>query len=462
MKQTRDKLRELDKETLIDNLLLFQGRVSELERQVCDLKQLIGLSSSPDLPAKTPQNSSIPSGKSRKAKKRSKPKGKRGPKAGHKGKSRERSEPDEVLECRVIECENCGLDLLTLPQHQTGSRQVVDIPPIQPIVYEARRYEAMCPCCGKTQSADYPAGFEKGRMFGDNLEKLVIYLHHAHPLSYQRVQHIFRDLFGLKVSQGGLLNMVKRQQAKLQKAAEIIRKQVKRAEIIGSDETGVRIEGENRWQWVFQTPEWVYMCMHRRRTVEVITEVMEDAQPFVWVSDLAPAQLCHPAEKLQICLAHQVRDLQYPIDAYHCAWAYRTQNLLYQAIRLLKWRDQITAIQYRLQIVDIEQKLDKLLNQYPDNPDSQRLRRRYLKHRQNIFVFLYHQGVPPTNNASEQALRNSVIYRKVTGGFRTEWGAEMYANVISILETSRRQGSNFFDILTAIFSDQPAFETIGE
>ncbi len=462
MKQTREKLRELDKETLIDNLLLFQGRVSQLERQVRELKELIGLTGPPDLPAKTPQNSSIPSGRSRKAKKRRQSKGKRGAKAGHKGTNRRRSEPDEVIECRVAVCAACGKDLSQVSQRQTTSRQVVDIPPIKAVIREARRYEVRCPCCDEVQTAAYPPGFEKGRKFGENLEKLVIYLHHAHPLSYQRVQHIFRDLFGLKVSQGGLVNGVKRQQARLQKTAETIRQQVRDAKYIGSDETGARIAGENCWQWVFQTPQWVYMRMHHRRTADVIKEVMEAAHPLVWVSDLASAQLCHPADKLQICLAHQVRDLQYALDAYRCVWAYAIQDLLYRAMRLFKWRDRIASTHYQQQVVAIEQKFDELLDQYPNNPESQNLRRRYLKHRQNLFVFLNQPGVPPTNNASEQALRNSVIYRKVTGGFRTDWGADLYANIISILETARRQGRNFFDVLTAIFSDQPVFATISE
>jgi len=460
MKQTREKLRELDKEALIDSVLLFQGRVSELERQVRELKKLLGLSS--DLPAKTPQNSSIPAGQSRKAEKPPKPRRKRGAKMGHKGKNRRRSEADEIIECRVAVCSDCGEDLSAVSQRRVGSRQVIDIPPIQPVVREAWRYEATCPCCGKVQSATYPAGFEKGRMFGDRLEKVVIYLHHAHPLSYQRVQHIFRDLFGLPVSQGGLVNVVKRHQKTLTKAAESIRQQVKRAPVVGSDETGARIAGKNCWQWVFQTPEWVYLRMHRRRGAEVIKAVMEDSHPLVWVSDLASAQLCHPADQLQICLSHQVRNLQYCVDAYRCAWAYRMQQLFYRAMRLVKWRDRIAATHYQQQVADIEQKLDELLNQYPNNPESQGLRRRYLKHRQNILVFLYHRGVPPTNNASEQALRNSVIYRKVTGGFRTDWGANMYADILSILETARRQRRNFFDILTAIFSDQPAFATISE
>jgi len=462
MKQTREKLRELDKETLIDTVLLFQGRVSELERQVRELKKLTGFSPPADLPAKTPENSSIPSGQSRKAKKPPKLKRKQGAKTGHKGKNRQRSEADEVIECRVAVCCACGEDLSAVPQRRIGRRQVVDIPPLHPVVREARRYATTCPGCGKVQSAVYPLGFEKGRMFGEHLEQVVIYLHHAHPLSYQRVQHMFRELFGLQLSQGGLVNVVKRRQKTLDKAAESIRQQVKRAPVVGSDETGVRIAGENRWQWVFQTPEWVYLRMHRRRAAEVITGVMEEAQPLAWVSDLASAQLHHPAEQLQICLSHQARDLQYAVDAYRCVWAYRLQTLFYRAMRLVKWRDRIATGHYEAQIAAVERRLDELLNQYPHNPESQGLRRRYVKHRQNIFVFLYHQGVPPTNNASEQALRNSVIYRKVTGGFRTDWGADLYANSISILETARRQGRDFFDILTAILSDQPAFATISE
>jgi len=404
----------------------------------------------------------VPSGQSRKAKKLPKPKAKRGPKAGHPGQSRRRSEVDEVIECRVAVCADCGQDLSTVPQRPVGSRQVVDIPPIRPVVREAHRYAVTCPCCGKVQSADYPVGFERGRMFGDNLERLALYLHHAHPLSYQRVQHIFRDLFGLKVSAGGLVNAVKRGQETLQAAAESIRQQVKQAAVVGSDETGVRVAGENRWQWVFQTPQWVYMRMHRRRAAAVIKAVMEEAEPVAWVSDLASAQLHHPADELQICLAHQVRDLQYPIDAYRCRWAYQVQHLLYRAMRLAKWRDRLSPAHYHLQVAAVEQQLDTLLNQYPDPPDSQRLRRRYLTHRHALFVFLYRRGVPPTNNASEQALRNSVIYRKVTGGFRTDWGADLYAHVISILETTRRQGRDFLEVLTAVLAGQAAFTPLGE
>jgi transposase len=271
------------------------------------------------------------------------------------------------------------------------------------------------------------------------------------------VQHILRDMLGVSVSMGGLVNTVKRSATRLHNAADSIQHQLQCAPVIGSDETGVRVGGENHWQWVFQTPRWVFMHIHRRRAAAVIQDVMGDAHPLVWVSDLASAQLGHPAQALQVCLAHQVRDLQYVVDAHRCAWGYRLQSLLYRAIRLGKHRTTLPPDAFRRQVACLEQALDASLAQFPNNPDSQRLRERYRKHRQALFVFLYRPDVPPTNNASEQALRNSVIYRKVTGGFRTAWGASLYAQLISILETARRQGRPCFATLCAVLAGQPIF-----
>jgi transposase len=214
---------------------------------------------------------------------------------------------------------------------------------------------------------------------------------------------------------------------------------VKQASVVGSDETRVRVNGQPWWQWVFQTPHWVYMRIHRRRTAAVIAEDLPSAQPEVWVSDLGAMQLHHPAQHLQVCLAHQVPDLQYAIDGYRCRWAYRLQTLFYQAIRLVGHRLQLSPELFTVQVNFILRAFQQLFRYYPNNPDSQRLHARYTKHQANLFLFLLRTDVPPTHNASEQALRNSVIYRKVTGGFRTLPGAKTYADLISILESARRQ-----------------------
>ena len=108
--------------------------------------------------------------------------------------------------------------------------------------------------------------------------------------------------------------------------------------------------------------------------------------------------------------------------------------------------------------------VDQWLQQVPDNDDSLTLWKRFHKHRAALLLFLHRDDVPPTNNASERALRNSVIYRKVTGGFRTEWGAQTYANVISLLQTARRQGQSLMDTMIDLVSpsQEAPFASTGE
>ena len=463
METQRDKLRQADKETLIELIELLQKRVNSLEKQVRELKKLMQVGPEPSKGvSKTPENSSIPSGQAYKAQKVNRIKQKRGPKVGHVGKSRQRSAADEVLECRAEVCSHCGEVLGQLAQQRLGSRQVIDLPPFEYVVREARCYGLNCPRCGSVQRGSYPSGFEVGRTFGARLEQVALYLHHAHPLSYQRVQHILRDLYGLDLSLGALVNAVQRHATVLPTAAETIRQHLKAAAVVGCDETSVRVAGKNYWQWVFQTPDWVYMRIHRRRAGLVIREVLQAAQPEVWVSDLGSMQLDHPAKDWQVCLAHQVRDLQYAIDAHRCSWAYRLQTLLVKAIRLSKHRQHIAAHHFSAQVHRVEHQLQHLLAQYPNYPVSQRLHWRFTKHRASLLVFLQRSDVPPTNNASEQALRNSVIYRKVTGGFRTPPGAQCYADLVSILETARRQQRNLFDTLAFILARQPAFLPLRE
>lgn len=332
---------------------------------------------------------------------------------------------------------------------------MIDLPPLRPVVREVVRYERYCRACQTYQRASAPAGYEPGRVWGAWLEGFVLYLHYAHPLSYERVQTILRALTGLELGIGTLVNIVKRRQATLHQGADAIRQRIQQATVVGSDETGVRVDGQNQWQWVFQTPQWAYYVIRPSRVAQVVQAVMADAQPQVWVSDAYAAQMNHPAQHYQLCLAHQLRDLQYVVDTEGCDWARQLQRVFRRAIHLHNARHRLSQRRFALLAQACDWKLDKLLSHEPPTEDGQRLWRRFHKHRSALLLFLAREDVPPTNNASEQALRNSVIYRKVTGGLRTAWGGELYANLLSILETARRQDRSIFDILTSVFTPHP-------
>jgi hypothetical protein len=183
----REELLRLLPTELIEIIMQLQERVALLEAQVASLAK----------PPKTSRNSSVPPSKSeytndrsglmdkpnRKLREGAKP---RGPKPGHVGHSRTRQTPDVVIKCRPSVCVQCGHDLTQGDQTAIGKSQVVDIPPIEPIVVEAHRFCATCPSCGHTQAADYPAGLEPERVFGPQVETLATYFHHVHHLSYER------------------------------------------------------------------------------------------------------------------------------------------------------------------------------------------------------------------------------------------------------------------------------------
>ena len=447
-------LEELNKGQLIDLVKLLLARVSTLDKQVARQKK--GMEKSVK---KTSQNSSVPPSQDQKANPSKKDNAKRGAKLGHVGKSRQRVNPDEIVEFRVLECAECGQDLSHRLQWLVGRRQVIDLPSARPIVREGLCYQVTCPKCECQQTATYGEGYEKGRMLGSNLERVVLYLHYAHPLSYGRVQRILCDLYGLTISRGALVNVVKRAQAHLKQGADAIHRQLKQSPVIGSDETGARVDGVKYWHWVFQTPELAYHIIRPSRSAQVMRDVMGEVHPEVWVSDVLSSQMCHPASEYQICLAHQVRDLQYEVDTHDCQWAQQVQTLFYDAMKLHRQRHDLDSDAFHYQRQDYETRLDHILDITPNYVDSEKLRARFVKHRHALLLFLHRDDVPPTNNASEQALRNSVIYRKVTGGFRSEWAPELYADLISILETARRQQRPIFETLAAILNGQSVFDT---
>jgi transposase len=434
-----EELLHLSPAEVVAHVRRLEARIAELE---AELARRSG-------PPKTPENSSTPPSKSFPRQRVRDEGAKRGPPFGHQGTSRRRAEPDWILLCQPHHCAGCGADLAGAPQERVGQSQVVELPPVEPVVLEAWRYATTCPHCGTTTTADYPAGFEPTRVFGPHLEALWTYLHEQHHVSYARLATLGRDLWHLRISQGALAHALARGAARLQPQAAAIREQVRASPVIGSDETSARVNGQTWWQWVFQTPTASYHVLGPRRNGAVVQAFLGDAVPTTWVSDLWKPQLGAPAARHQICLAHQLRELQYVIDKEQSRWAQACQALLRLAIHRAHQRDagQLGGTAYTAAVREIEAACDALLVTPVQGAEASRLWVRFREHRASLFAFLYEAAVPPTNNASEQALRPSVVHRKVTGGFRSDWGAEAHAVVTTVLDTARKRGE---DLLTTL------------
>jgi transposase len=446
-----EDLRHLSPEQVVALVHRLEARIAELE---AELAQRGG-------PPKTPQNSSTPPSKGFKGERPAGEGAKRGPPFGHRGTSRQRTAPAWVVLCQPTHCAGCGADLAAAAQARVGRSQVVELPPVEPVVYEAWRYAATCAHCGTTTAAEYPAGFAPTRVFGPRLEALWTYLHEQHHVGYARLARLAWDLWHLPVSQGALVNALARVAQRLGPHAAAIREQVRASPIIGSDETSARVNGHNHWQWVFQTPTASYHVIRPRRNGEVVAEFLGDAVPDTWVSDLYRPQLNAGAARHQICLTHQLRELQYVVDKEQSAWARQCQALFRLAIHRAHQRDRgkLRGAAYTAAVRKLEADCDALLATPVAGAEASRLWVRFREHRTRLFVFLYDPAVPPTNNASEQALRHSVVHRQVTGGFRSDWGADAHAIVTTVLDTARKRGADLLTTLHAALGPPVALPT---
>ena len=447
---TREQLEQLSKAELVEIILQQQALIEQLLARVAQLEELVNRLTQPP---KDASNSSTPPSKTRKPNRPNrKSNAKRGPKPGHTGASRKRQDPDVIVECRPASCDRCGADLPQVGGRLLGASQVVEIPPVQPVVIEARRYGCACPNCGRPQAGEYPAGLAPQRVFGPRLEALVSYLHHVQHVSYERLEGLLRAVFGLRLSQGAIANIIARAAVGLQPAAEAIGEEVRASPVIGSDETGARVDGVNRWQWVFETAQASFHLIVPSRAAQVIADFMGNATPEVWISDCFSAQLKAPAQARQLCHAHQLRDLQFAVDAERSRFAYEMQRLLLKAQGLAKRRADLPGDLFADQVAQIEAACDALLSAPASGRHGRRLQKRYRKRREALFTFLHRADVAPDNNACERALRKSVIHRKVSGGFRSDWGAAAFATMATVIETAAKRGEDSLAVLTRLLT----------
>ena len=380
---------------------------------------------------------------------------------GRPGVSRALAEhPDRIIEATLTACPHCANALSAADQPDIHAYDHIELAAISPTVTRINRHRGICPCCHKHITAPAPKGLEPGSPFGPGLCALIIHLHVTQAISFERLARLLAEVFGLTISEGAIANILARAQAPLLAAAAPIADAVRASPVVGSDETSARVGGKNWWQWVLLGSTAVYHVIADTRAASVVTSFMDGAleaaqRAEVWVADRYGGQLGHAAVR-QMCLALLLRDATYAIDEGDHSFALGFRFLLLRAVSIGQRRDELkdsTLTQYH---ADLERRLDRLLaGDVPDKPAARRLFRAMRRDRDDLFRFITRRDVPYTNNACERALRPSVIFRKVTGGFRAEWGAKVYAAAASVIATGRLYSLTALAALRAALSGEP-------
>jgi transposase len=434
----------MNRDELIDLVLEKQSEIEALRLKMEKNKK----------PPTNSGNSSQPPSKDQKA---NRPKDKRkrrhGPPIGHVKYERKMvAEPDHIVKVKPQMCEHCQTDLAGVDSRLKAVNQITELPEAKAEVIEVRQFEVACPRCGQKQTGEPPAGLEMERAFGSRLEATVVYYRQQQHMSYERTRKALSDLHGVKLCEGSIDKITQRAGKEALQQTQPIQEAIRSSVVVHSDETGCRVDSQNWYQWVFSSAKAVLHVARFDRSVDVIKEVMAEHEVEVWVSDVYSAQIKAPARERQLCMAHQLRNLQAVVDLYPRAfWPKAMQVLFRSAVHVHNERDQLPPGEFERRVERLEKLCDRLLDRSLEHPDEKRLRKRYLKHRKCLFVFLHRKDVPPTNNISERYLRPSVIHRKVIGCFRSDWGADAYAAMASVIHTAGLTGRSPFEAIQGLF-----------
>jgi transposase len=443
---SKEELRKLDKEKLVDLVYDLLIKVDALTAQVQILQAEVKRLKTP----KNSGNSSLPPSLDffslKNQSLREKSNKKTGGQPGHKGETLLMSpDPDKVIEHKPDGiCPRCGMIHPEESFELTGKRQVIDIPEIKASVAEHRIFQSVC-ACGHVTSADYPAGVTAPVQYGNNLIALTAYLSSRQYVPYYRLTELIKSITTISMSEGTVYNLLNKAANMVLPIYEGIKEEIEKSDTIGTDETGVKVTMNKFWAWTWQTIQATYITISPSRGFATVSQTFPDGFPHsTLVSDSWAAQLKTPAKRHQLCLVHLFRELNYFQELYQIKWVTDVKDVLSRAINL---KNRMTPEQYdqpseeRSALLD---EFDRLINQ--ELPDKYSkifpLKKRLKKRKQQVFNFLYYPQVPYENNGSERSIRNLKVKQKVSGGFRSYRGAEIFAILRSVVDTIIKKGGN--------------------
>jgi transposase len=455
--QEIERLRE-ENDRLRQQLEEQAKRIADLERQLALKQQNSTITSKP------PSSDGL-AGQQRLRGRRRKSRGKAGGQPGHPGHHRALvpvERVDAIVDLAPDACRHCARRLHA--RHAVGDprrHQVTELPPLAAHITEYRCHRRQCPDCGTITLATLPD--EHANQFGPQLTALIAYLTVVCRMPRLVVQRFLEGVLQIPISLGSTQNAWEETSAAVAATYAELDAALRHEAVLNVDETSHRTNGDKRWLWTFVARTFVVYRIATSRGADVLKTVLGDAFAGILGSDRLPSYLTYVVGQRQFCWAHVTRNLLSALDLATTPAAKRfCREALVLDRRLFRlWHrfrgdpgvrgSPLTRAQLIERVLPIEKRLfalgERSLN--AANADVRNLAHAFFVRNQHFFTFVYEEGVAPTNNAAERALRTAVQWRKIMFGTRSAQGERAVERLLTIVRTCQLQELNALMYLTA-------------
>jgi transposase len=435
-------------ETLKGQVQTLTSMVHTLQEQVRTLQEQLNQTSrnSSRPPSSDPPQSPRP--------RRFRGQRRRGGQPGHLGHTRlllPVEEVDEVVVLKPAQCVHCQASL-SGDDRKPFRHQVIEIPPIKPVVTEYQWHQLACPVCGESTRAPWPAGVPSGT-YGPRVQATVALYTGAYHLSKRTTQQAMDEVFGVPMRVGTISQLERATTAAVATPVEKARAYVHEQAVAHLDETSWWQGGKRAWLWVAVT-SWVTVFLVRMsRGGSVARELLGKPFAGILVTDRYSAYNWYPVRWRQVCWAHLLRDFTAMRDRGGRSEALG-EALLAQAHQMFTWWHRVRegTLQrstFRAYMTPLRREIERLLEagRHCGEPKTEGTCRDILKRRAALWTFVQVDGVEPTNNTAERAIRPGVLWRKGSFGTQSDAGSRFVESMLTVVTTLKQQQRNVLEYL---------------
>lgn len=397
--------------------------------------------------------------------------GKIGGKFGHGGGTLKMvGEADFIVEHKAAVCAHCGKAHFQEQLNVRGRRQVFDIPAPKIEVTEHRVLDWVCCGCAHENSGKFPDSVTASTQYGLRLQTTGILFNNAYNIPRNKVQLIFKDLFGVNLNESTLQTHNELAFARLEREETHIKNQLLQSEKVHFDETGVYVGKARLWEHVASNERFTYLFVHAKRGEQAHHDgrsILPEYQNWA-VHDCWATYFLFKGCKHAVCGAHLLRELTALIEN-GSVWAKKGRQML---LDLYERTEKGLASLPKKGLAAVFKDFQKILDQAneeelppvqkprgkPQKSKGRNLLDRLQKHTDAVLAFVVHKEVPFTNNQAERDIRPTKTKMKVSGCFRTIEGANIYARVQGFVSTVRKlQFNPFNELYTALSGGVPEY-----